>query len=74
MLREKEQNTCLNQKCLSSECQLMEARNTILSLFQQVDELYLQLLDKEGEIDQLKSGMAIEKQTSHGQDVEVQTE
>lgn len=48
MLRESKNNSCLNPLCLQTECCLLEANNTIQLYRQQIDELYLQLLDKEG--------------------------
>eukprot|EP00347_Sterkiella_histriomuscorum_P006652 403351950 len=48
ILRESKQNSCLNQGCLQTECCLLEANRTIQSLRQQIDDIYLMLLDKEG--------------------------
>lgn len=50
MLRESKNNQCLNPPCLQTECCLSEANNKIALLRQQIDEIYLQLLDKEGQL------------------------
>jgi hypothetical protein len=48
IVRETKQNSCLNQACLQTECCLLEANRTIQKLRIDMDEIYLQLLDKEG--------------------------
>lgn len=54
MIRKSKQNSCLNHMCLQTECCLLDANGTIQMLRQQVDDLYLQLLDKEGMLTESK--------------------